>query len=164
MFDPGWQGAQVKGIEDEDTQDHGNDPVGVIDRWVLGYQLLFVYYATTFVQGARFEGEMATIQTSKHTHVMLVQKVQHSYAGLGDTYAARMRLQHTNADLCRERRDLHERQCWRQAMLEPPDSTKLSLSNCTVSGPDSQLLVDICANSARLEFHECVVPFKTFST
>ena len=32
MFDPGWQGAQVKGIEDEDTQDHGNDPVGVIDR------------------------------------------------------------------------------------------------------------------------------------
>ena len=34
MFDPGWQGAQVKGIEDEDTQDHGNDPVGVIDRYV----------------------------------------------------------------------------------------------------------------------------------
>ena len=32
MFDPGWQGAQVKGIEDEDTQDHGNDPVGVIER------------------------------------------------------------------------------------------------------------------------------------
>ena len=32
MFDPGWQGAQVKGIEDEDTQDHGNDPVGVLER------------------------------------------------------------------------------------------------------------------------------------
>ncbi|KAK9837693.1 hypothetical protein WJX74_003187 [Apatococcus lobatus] len=31
-FDPGWKGAQVKGIEDEDTRDMGNDPMGVIDR------------------------------------------------------------------------------------------------------------------------------------
>ena len=31
-FDPGWKGAQVKGIEDEDTRDMGNDPLGVIER------------------------------------------------------------------------------------------------------------------------------------
>ena len=31
-FDPGWKGAQIKGIEDEDTRDMGNDPIGVIKR------------------------------------------------------------------------------------------------------------------------------------
>ena len=34
LFDPGWQGLQVKGEEDENTGDNGNDPLGVLARFV----------------------------------------------------------------------------------------------------------------------------------
>ncbi|DBA84620.1 TPA: hypothetical protein ACH3X2_006195 [Trebouxia sp. C0005] len=32
LFDPGWNGLQVKGAEDENTGDNGNDPLGILDR------------------------------------------------------------------------------------------------------------------------------------
>ncbi len=32
LFDPGWNGLQVKGSEDENTGDNGNDPLGILDR------------------------------------------------------------------------------------------------------------------------------------
>lgn len=32
LFDPGWHGLQVKGEEDENTGDNGNDPLGVLAR------------------------------------------------------------------------------------------------------------------------------------
>lgn len=32
LFDPGWHGLQVKGEEDENTGDNGNDPLGVLTR------------------------------------------------------------------------------------------------------------------------------------
>ena len=32
LFDPGWRGPQVRGPEDENTADFGNDPIGVIER------------------------------------------------------------------------------------------------------------------------------------
>lgn len=32
LFDPGWHGLQVKGAEDENTGDNGNDPLGVLSR------------------------------------------------------------------------------------------------------------------------------------
>ena len=36
MFDPGWKGPQAKhGAQDTDTEDWGNDPGGVINRYVL---------------------------------------------------------------------------------------------------------------------------------
>ena len=35
LFDPGWNGLQVKGAEDENTGDNGNDPLGILDRHAL---------------------------------------------------------------------------------------------------------------------------------
>ena len=37
LFDPGWHGLQVKGEEDENTGDNGNDPLGVLARYVLDF-------------------------------------------------------------------------------------------------------------------------------
>ena len=34
LFDPGWHGLQVKGEEDENTGDNGNDPMSVLVRYV----------------------------------------------------------------------------------------------------------------------------------
>lgn len=35
LFDPGWRGEQTKGPEDWGVADLGNDPMGIIDRYVL---------------------------------------------------------------------------------------------------------------------------------
>ncbi len=37
LFDPGWKGPQMKGPEDETVlaEDNGNDPLGLVYRWVL---------------------------------------------------------------------------------------------------------------------------------
>ena len=35
LFDPGWHGLQVKGAEDENTGDNGNDPLGVLARYAV---------------------------------------------------------------------------------------------------------------------------------
>ncbi len=35
LFDPGWRGEQAKGPEDWGVADLGNDPMGIIDRYVL---------------------------------------------------------------------------------------------------------------------------------
>ena len=39
LFDPGWHGLQVKGEEDENTGDNGNDPLGVLDRYAAARRL-----------------------------------------------------------------------------------------------------------------------------
>ena len=33
LFDPGWHGLQVKGEEDQNTGDNGNDPLGILARY-----------------------------------------------------------------------------------------------------------------------------------
>lgn len=35
LFDPGWRGEQAKGPEDWGVADFGNDPMGVVDRYVV---------------------------------------------------------------------------------------------------------------------------------
>lgn len=39
LFDPGWHGLQVKGEEDENTGDNGNDPLGVLARYAASMRL-----------------------------------------------------------------------------------------------------------------------------
>ena len=34
LFDPGWRGEQTKGPEDWGVADLGNDPMGIIDRYM----------------------------------------------------------------------------------------------------------------------------------
>lgn len=45
LFDPGWRGEQAKGPEDWGVADFGNDPMGVVDRFVLQVAVaLFMLY------------------------------------------------------------------------------------------------------------------------
>ena len=37
LFDPGWHGLQVKGEEDENTGDNGNDPLSVLARYAAPF-------------------------------------------------------------------------------------------------------------------------------
>ena len=49
LFDPGWRGEQTKGPEDWGVADLGNDPMGIIDRYVWVW--LFGWYEACAVMG-----------------------------------------------------------------------------------------------------------------
>ena len=47
LFDPGWHGLQVKGEEDENTGDNGNDPMSVLARYAAPLPrqaLVYLYF------------------------------------------------------------------------------------------------------------------------
>lgn len=59
LFDPGWRGEQSKGPEDWGVADFGNDPMGVVDRCGLEWQLTGCMHTSMHVFSQRKVGAMS---------------------------------------------------------------------------------------------------------